>query len=485
MRVKKNTMDNIKKISGVAAIVMLLATSCTLPPSLVQRRENRSTPTTYANGSQDSTNSGQVKWREFFKDPNLLALIDTALGNNQELNITLQEINIARNEVRARKGEYLPFVDFGAAGGVEKVGQYTRSGAVEENDEIQPGKAFPNPLGDYVIGPRASWEIDIWRKLRNAKKSAMFRYLSTGEGRNFLITNLIADIATSYYELMALDNQLTILRQNIQIQQNALEIVKLEKVAAKVTQLAVTKFQAEVLKNQSRQYDILQMITETENRINFLVGRFPRPIQRNSETFISLLPDSIDAGIPSQLLENRPDIRQAELDLAAARLDIKVAKANFYPSLRITAGIGLQSFAPQYLMNTPQSLMYSLGADLMAPLINRNAIKAQYYSASSKQIQAAFNYERTVLNAFVEVANQLSNIRNLKSSYDFKSRQVDALTQSINISTGLFKSARADYMEVLMTQRDALESKFDLIDTRMQQMHAMVNIYQALGGGWR
>jgi NodT family efflux transporter outer membrane factor (OMF) lipoprotein len=486
MKVKRKTMD-IKKISSgfIAAFMMLLAASCTLPPSLVSRKENRSTPVAYAMGSNDSTNTGRTQWREFFKDPNLLALIDTALGNNQELNITLQEINIARNEIRARKGEYLPFVDFAVAGGVEKVGQYTRSGAVEENEEIQPGKRFPNPLGDYVIGPRASWEIDIWRKLRNAKKSAMFRYLSTGEGRNFLITNLIAEIATSYYELMALDNQLSILRQNIQIQQNALEIVKLEKQAAKVTELAVTKFQAEVLKNQSRQYEILQMITITENRINFLVGRFPKPVLRDSQSFMALLPDSINSGVPAQLLQNRPDIRQAELDLAAARLDIKVARANFYPSLRITAGVGLQAFNPQYLMNTPQSLMYSLMGDVMSPVINRNAIKAMYYSASSKQIQAASNYERTVLNAYVEVANQLSNIRNLKSSYDLKSKQVEALTRSINISTGLFKSARADYMEVLMTQRDALEARFDLIDTRMQQMHAMVNVYQALGGGWR
>ncbi len=476
---------HIKKISGgLAVFIMLLAASCTLPPSLVQRKENKSTPVTYANGSQDSSNTGKIKWREFFKDPYLSTLIDSALGNNQELNITLQEINIARNEVRARKGEYLPFVDVGAGGGVEKVGQYTRSGAVEETDEIQPGKRFPEPLGDYTAALRASWELDIWKKLRNAKKSAMFRYMSTAEGRNFLITNLVAEIATSYYELMALDNQLAILRQNIQIQQNALEIVKLEKQAAKVTELAVRKFEAEVLKNQSRQYDILQMITEQENRINFLVGRFPQPVLRNSQAFISLLPDSINAGLPSQLLQNRPDIRQAELDLAAARLDIKVAKAQFYPSLRITAGLGFSAFNPQYLLNTPQSLMYSIAGDLMAPLVNRNAIKAQYYSASSKQIQAAYNYERTVLNAYIEVANQLSNIRNLQNSYNLKTKQVDALTQSINISTGLFKNARADYMEVLMTQRDALDARFELIETKMEQMNATVNIYQALGGGW-
>jgi outer membrane protein TolC len=248
--------------------------------------------------------------------------------------------------------------------------------------------------------------------------------------------------------------------------------------------LAVRKFEAEVLKNQSLQYYIRQSITETENRINFLIGRYPQTVQRNSRTFNEMLPDSVYAGVPSQLLEYRTDIRQAELELAAAKLDVKVAKANFYPSLRLTGGLGLQAFNTAYLMTMPQSLIYSFAGELMAPLINRNAIKANYYSANSKQIQAIYNYEQTVLNAYTEVVNQLSNINNLAKSYDLKEKQVQALTESISISTILFKAARADYMEVLMTQRDALESKFELVETRKQQMNAMVNVYQALGGGW-
>jgi multidrug efflux system outer membrane protein len=479
-------MDTRKKINYlVTGCVLVLVSACSLPPSLVRRNENKTTPVGYYDSLQDSVNTAKVQWREFFTDPYLAALIDTALGNNQELNITLQEINIARNEVRARKGEYLPFVNAVAGAGMEKPGRYTTTGALEDNTEIRPGNRFPDPLPNYLVALDASWEVDIWRKLRNAKKSAMYRYLSSAEGKNFMVTNLIAEIASSYYELMALDNRLAILRQNIQIQTNALEIVKLEKQAAKVTELAVRKFEAEVLKNQSRQFEILQMIIETENRINFLVGRFPQPVPRNSQSLLELAPDTIHAGIPSQLLANRPDIRQAELELAAAKLDIKVAKANFYPSFRITAGVGYQAFKPNFLMNTPESMIYSLAGDLMAPLVNRNAIKAFYYSATSRQIQAVYNYERTILNAYIEVANQLSNLRNLQNSYDLKARQVQALTQSIDISTRLFRSARADYMEVLMTQRDALESRFDLVETKMQQMTARVNIYRALGGGWR
>ncbi|HEY8954765.1 TolC family protein, partial [Chitinophaga sp.] len=371
-----------------------------------------------------------------------------------------------------------------AAAGIEKVGRYTSQGAGDATTEIKPGKEMPDPLPDYLLAAYASWEVDIWKKLHNAKKAAISRYLSTVEGKNFLVTNLVAEIANSYYELLALDNQLAIVKQNIDIQNNALEIVKLQKEATRVTELAVRKFEAEVLNTKSLQYNIQQQITETENRINFLLGRYPQPVPRNDQTFDIAVPASIHAGIPSQLLANRPDIKQAELELAASKLDIQVAKAEFYPSLGISAAIGYQAFNPKYLFNTPTSLLYSLAGDLAAPLVNKNAIKANYYTANAKQVQAIYNYERTILNAYVEVANQLSKIHNLEKSYDLKTQEVGALTRSITISNDLFKSARADYMEVLMTQRDALESKFELIETKKQQLNALVNIYQALGGGW-
>jgi multidrug efflux system outer membrane protein len=474
--------NRIFQYALVISCCCALLSGCVSP--LKQRKENKAVPQSYNNNSQDTVNTATIKWKEFFTDPYLAMLIDTALKNNQEFNIMLQEINISQNEIRARRGEYLPFLNLGAGAGLEKVGKYTRSGATEENLEIKPGEKFPDPLPDFYFGANASWEVDIWKKLRNAKKSAVLRYLSTMEGRNFMITNIIAEIASSYYELMALDNQLEILRQNISIYQNSLEIVKLEKQAAKVTELAVRRFEAEVLKNQSRQFHILQAIVETENRINFLVGRFPQPVLRNSQTFQDLVPANVQTGIPAQLLQNRPDIRQAELALAAARLDVKVAKANFYPSLRITAGAGYDAFKAKYLVTSPQSLMYNLAGELMAPVINRNAIKAFYYSATSKQIQAAYDYERTILNAYIEVANQVSNISNLEKSYNLRTKQVDALTQSIGISTRLFRSARADYMEVLLTQRDAIEARFELVETKMQQMQAVVNVYRSLGGGW-
>ena len=477
-------MNNTRKIkyAGLACVLISLA-SCKVP-SVVTKEENKTVPEAYANASQDSTNTARVQWKKYFTDPYLESLIGTALQNNQELNITLQEIAIARNEVKARKGEYLPFVGLNAGAGVDKVGRYTSKGSSEATTEIMEGKETPDPLQDYSFGLSASWEIDIWNKLHNAKKSAVSHYLATVEGKNFVVTNLIAEIANSYYELLALDNQLAIAKQNIEIQTNVLKIVKLQKESARVTELAVRRFEAQVLNTKSLQFSIQQQITETENKINFLLGRFPQTIERDRSAFENLKPAVVHAGIPSQLLENRPDIKQAELDLMAAKLDIKVAKARFYPSLGISAGIGYQAFNAKYLLNSPESLLYSFAGDLVAPLINRNAIKAMYSSASAKQIQAVYNYERTIVNAYVEVANQLAKINNMEQSYDLKAQQVEALNQSVTLSNDLFRSARADYMEVLLTQREALESKFELIETKKQQMNAFVTIYRALGGGW-
>ena len=224
---------------------------------------------------------------------------------------------------------------------------------------------------------------------------------------------------------------------------------------------------------------------ETENRINFLVGRSPQPILRNSEDFIEKKLDTVFLGIPSQLLRNRSDIRKAEYELAATKLDVKSAKANFYPSFTIRAGAGLEAFNLKYLTKTPESLLYSVVGDMVAPLVNRNAIKATYLNASDKQLQAIFEYEKTILNAYIEVVNQQSKMQNLNKQYELKENQVNALTKSIDITNKLFRSARADYMEVLLTQRDALESKIELVETKKEQLLARISMYRNLGGGWQ
>ncbi len=462
----------------------LMFTACI--PSLVDKKVNDTVSESYNDStSVDSVNSAALNWKEFFSDPYLDALIDTALLNNQELNIILQKINIAQNQIKARKGNYLPFLNIGAHAGLEKVGAYTRDGAVDQNLDIKPGQEIPEPLPNYMLSANVSWEVDIWKRLRNSKKAAVHKYLASIEGKNFMVTNLVSDIASAYYELMALDNQLEIIKQNIKIQENALKIVNLQKTAGMVTELAVRRFHAEVNKNKSRQYYIEQDIVETQNRINFLIGRYPQAVERSSENFSQMEPNIVYTGIPSQLLENRTDIKQAEQDLQAAKLDVKVAKANFYPTLKITGGVGYEAFNPKFLVNTPTSMLYNLAGGLVAPLVNRNSIKAEYLSANSRQIQAIYEYERTILEAYTEVVNNQAKINNLSTSFGYKENQVEALNRSINISLTLFNQARADYVEVLLTQRDALEAKMELIETKKEQMDAMVQMYQVLGGGWQ
>lgn len=477
-------MKNNNKIKlFLIGVVLVILHSCGIPK--VTTKENEvALPENYVASSQDTLSTAQLKWKDFFDDENLNILIDETLKNNKELNILLQKVTMSQNEIQARKGEYLPGINFGAGADIDKVGEFTRNGAVEKNLAIKDGKEFPEPLSNYQLGLYSTWELDIWKKLRNAKKVAYMEYMASQEGRNLLVTNLVAEVANSYYELIALDSQLSNLEQNIEIQKNALEIVKLLKESARTTSLAVKRFEAEVQKNQSEIYNLKQEIVETENKINFLVGRLPQPVIRSSSTFTEMQPKMVNAGLPSQLLENRPDVRKAQLELDAAKLNIKVAKANFYPSLGLKAGVGFEAFKPDFLLESPVSLLYNIAGELSAPLVNRNAIKAQYKNASAKQIQAAFEYEQTLLNAYIEVVNQLSKIDNLEKNFDLKNKQVASLDESVEISNLLFQSARADYMEVLLTQRDVLEAKMALIETRKDQMVAMVNLYRALGGGW-
>lgn len=473
---------------AVAAVTALMLQSCAIP-QLVSKKADVTLPNQYSASStaKEATerNSANVNWKDFFEDANLVALIDVAVANNKEINIMAQRISMAQNEIQARKGEYLPFVGFGASADKEKVGTYTRNGAVEEKIEIREGKSNPRFLGNYQFGLVASWELDVWKKLRNATQVAVLEYMAGIEGKGFLTTNLVAEVAHAYYELVALDNELETLDKNIEIQQNALEVVKQLQIYARANSLAVKRFEAEVKKNQSQRFVLKQQVVETENRINLLLGRTPQAIPRSATGFMQMQPKMVETGLPSQLLENRPDIRKAELELAAAKLNIDVAKANFYPSFAMKAGVGFQAFEGKYLLRTPESIMASLGVDMIAPLINRNAIEATYKNANAGQIQAAYEYELAIISAYADVANQIANIDNMDKNYQLKNKQVEQLTQSIDVANQLFKAARADYMEVLLTQRDALEAKMELIETKQKQVSATVDLYRALGGGWK
>lgn len=468
-------------------LLTLILWGCKAPmPAVIQDEVKENIPKKFDTQNTNSTqNIGDVHWKDFFTDTNLQQLIETALANNQELMKTYQEIEIAKSNVLAKKGKLSPYVNAGGSIGVKKAGRYTSEGAGDASTNMEENKPIPDPLMNFEGGINANWEIDIWKKLHTEKEAALAHYFSTIEGKNFILSNLIAEVANNYYDLLSLDNQLDIIHQYISINERALEIAKIQKEAAATTELAVKKFEAELAKSKAEEYVVKQEITEKENIINALLGRFSQPIKRSKENFINIIPQNIYVGIPSQLLENRPDIREAEFELKSAKLDVEAARKEFYPSIGITATLGLEAFKPDYLIKLPESMAYNLAGEIAGPLINKSAIKANFQAANAKQIEALYEYDKTIINSYIEVSNLMSKIKNLEQYYHLKSQETDALEKSIDIANLLFKNSRADYLEVLMNNRDLLDAKLELIEAKKNQLGTVIDIYKSLGGGWK
>lgn len=431
----------------------------------------------------NSVNVAQVGVYDFFNDPALAQLIAEGLASNQELKIQNQEVQLALNEITARRGAYLPFVSVSADGGFERTSKWTPLGAAEDQLFTPRGGEFSDPLPNVGLSANLFWRVDIWRELRNARDAASQRYAEAVEIRDYFVTRLVAEIADNYYELTALDQRLVYLDQTIEIQKQSIEVAKAQKEAARGTELAVQRFVAEVRKNESQRLIVQQDIIETENKINFLLGRYPQPVQRGAWEFIRLDSQMLGVGIPAELLQNRRDIRAAERELAASGLDVLVARAQFFPSFDIRANVGYEAFNPRYLFD-PGAFIASTAGELVAPLINKKAIQAEYRSANARQIQAVYDYQRTVLNAYTEVVNQVSKADKYRQSIQLKQSQVTALEESVDIATNLFQNARSEYVDVLFSQRDLLEARVDMIETKQQQLSAIVKAYQAVGGGY-
>jgi hypothetical protein len=260
------------------------------------------------------------------------------------------------------------------------------------------------------------------------------------------------------------------------------DILDLSKIEAGKLDLQFEKIPAEEIIE-----DINSLFIElaNENKINLLSGKFNQPIIRDMTSFLNQEPTIIKTGVPAQLMLNRPDIKQAEHEMNAAGLDVKVARAEFLPELGFESELGYSAFKPGLLFSTPESIMFSLFGKLTGPVFNRVALKAEYANANARQIQSLYNYQNSILNGYAEVSNQLNAVKNLDKIYSLKSKQVATLNSSIDIAHDLFLSARADYLEVLTAQKEALLSKLELNEVRKNKFNATINLYRALGGGWK
>jgi outer membrane protein TolC len=262
--------------------------------------------------------------------------------------------------------------------------------------------------------------------------------------------------------------------------------MQLLKQYAKANQLGVNRFEAQLNKTKSQRFATTQRIVEKENRLKFLIGKYDEaPIIRHSEQFMTLPVHELQTGVPTQLLENRADIRQAEAAIKAAKLDLKSVKAQLYPNLTIQAGTGFSGFSPALLFKTPQSLLYNAMGNFMVPLVNRNAILAKIQTADAHQTQTVLTYEQTLLDAYTDVLNQVANIKNMQQAFDAKKREVVLLDESIGKANLLFKYAKATYVEVLLTQEEKLNAERELVEVKMNLVGSRINLYRALGGGWR
>lgn len=461
-------------------IMLLFLPACGIP-ALRNAEPGPLLPPTF-NGQTSSESSSQLGIQEFYNDPLLLCLIDQTLTNNRELKILNEEVVIAGNEILARSGAYLPFLTAGPVVGLDRPSNRTIEGAAIREDQFLPGRYFSNPHGNYLIGANLTWQLDIYRQLRNARDAAAQRYVEAFEKRSYFVTRLVADVAEDYYELMGLDKRLENLNQIIAFLEQGLQMTRERKEFARDTELAVLRFQAEVQRNQSEKLIINQAIIEAENRINFLANRYPQRVERASDGFFDLYINKLSLGVPSQLLQNRPDIRQAERELMAAGLDVNVARANFYPQLILSGGVGLNAFNMSYLF-MPQAVVGNLAAGFVGPLVNRRAIRAEYLTNSARQRQAIYDYQRTILNAFTEVINRINMVQNYSNSVEIKKQQLESLQSAVQVAFDLYFRARAEYLDVLTVQRDLRDARMALIDTKVEQLTAIVNTYQALGGG--
>ncbi|WP_149242351.1 efflux transporter outer membrane subunit [Dyadobacter sp. 32] len=477
-------MRTYKNYALLAATVIFVS-SCKLTKP-VQHQSAVKTPATYT-GQTDSTGIGEIKRSAFFTDTKLSALIDTAIGNNLDLKMAVQRIEIARSNVLFAQGALLPSVSAEVSGGGRKFGNYTMDGVGNYDTNFSPNidsdRRLPAPfMPDYFAGLRSSWEVDIWGKLKTQRRAAYTRFLATDKARQAITTSLVADVARLYYELMNLDTELNIIRKNINLQQTAVETIGIQKEAGRANELAVRQFRAQLLNTQALEIEIKQRIIATENQLNLLLGRFPQPIVR-STTLEQSFPAQIQAGIPSQILRRRPDVQQAELEMLANYDDQQAARLAFLPSLNITAMLGFNAFKSNLIFN-PGSIAYNAIGGLAAPLINRKALKAGQQRTEAASLESLFNYNKSILTGFQEVSTSLNKIENSRKITEFKREEVAVLQQAVATSRDLFLTGYATYLEIIMAQKSVLEAEITLNNVQTDQYLALVELYRSVGGGW-
>lgn len=479
---------------SILLICTILLGGCSIPKQ-VQDPTIKPLPDRFTNNTathDTGTIWANVPWKQFFPDEELVRLIDTAIANNPDLQMALQRIKISSAYMQTAKGALLPRLSADATASGTHYGKYTQEGVGNfdtnlsdniSNDQKVNESFTPN----FWLGFNTSWEMDIWGKLNSRKKETFAKYLASQEGRNAVQTALVSQVASLFYTIKSLDQEYKSLRENIALQDTALEKVKALMEGGRATQLAVQQFQAQLLNTQNSTVEVLRRRNETENQLNALVGRFSGAVSRDttSEIWSSLVHiDSLQLGFPSELIANRPDIREASYQLAASKANVDAARKAFFPSFTISGYTAFNAFKGALLFNG-SSLAYSVLGGVSAPIFQQNKLKAEFNIATAEQQNAFLQYQKNILNGYQEVATSLSNFEAAKQMYALKTKEADALEAGVQTANDLYIGGYAGYLEIIAAQKSMVLAQVEQIQLRRDILLSLVDIYRSVGGGWK
>ncbi|RQO70731.1 hypothetical protein DBR43_22305 [Pedobacter sp. KBW06] len=423
----------------------------------------------------DTTTMANTPWKTLFADPLLSGLIQEGLDQNLDLKNALQNIVQAQATLQQSKAAFLPSLTLDA--------NVTRSKQSEAGLNFPPGININTLTTTYKAQLSTSWEADIWGKLSSTKRSALAAYFRTDAAKRAIQTQLIADIANNYYNLLALDRQLEITQETLKSRIAGVETMKTLKEGAVVNGAAVVQSEASRYATEVTIPDLKRTIRETENALNILLSRAPGPISRSKLADQSLSPD-VKIGVPTQLLENRPDVQGAEFAFRAAFENTNLARTYFYPSLTITAAGGLSSLDIKDFFS--KSIFYNLVGGLTQPIFNKGLNKQRLVTAKSAQEQALNTFQKTLLVAGQEVSNALYTYQTAVEKEEARAKQIAALEKSVNYTQELLRySSATNYTDVLTSEQSLLAAQLSGVNDKLQKLQSVVNLYRALGGGWK
>lgn len=432
-----------------------------------------------ASVSKDTASIADVEWKNFFTEKDIIQLIDSAVARNNDLQIAVKNIEIAQYRFTQSKWGNVPQVNLNVSASTSNPSDNSFTG---KNLDQALGQ---NHIDDYSAGASLSWEADIWGKIRNQKKGAYAGYLQSEEVKKALQTTIVANVSKGYYNLLMLDAQLEIAKQNFKLNDSTTNIIKLKYDAGQVTTLAIQQSEAQKLVSAQLIPQLEQNIAIQENALSVLTGSFPNSKTRTTRLSVLEVKNNNAVGIPSSLVSRRPDVKSAELALKVANANVGITKADLYPSLKITAQGGVNSFETSNWFNIPASLFGTVAGGLTQPLLNNKKVRTQYNIAVAEREKAVLSFRQSVLVAVSEVSDALVKVEKLQQQESFLKERVKTLQQAIKNANLLFKNGMAEYLEVLSAQSNLLQSELELADIKRQQLTANTELYRALGGGWR